>query len=127
MKSKSLILIGLSLFVVLTSSCNLIGHDDKTGKYGEDVYDGIYLQGIEDSWFVPCVNIEESWKPQFTESTFDAVWEALAEAETYKIFVRARGIPSEKGKFRGFFAEYDREFEIIEVIEARASDSGKCH
>lgn len=126
-KSYSLILMGLCVFALMISSCNLIGNDDKSGKYGKDVYDGIYLQGIEDSWFVPCVNVDESWKPIFTDESFTPVWNALNDSESYKLYIRVRGIPSKKGDYKGFFAEYDREFEIFEVLEARESDSGKCH
>lgn len=127
-KSNYSFLVILCLFIITVSSCSLINNDDRKIAEGKkDVYEGMYVQGIEDSWFVPCMNIDESWRPLFTGTTFDSVWKALADSESYKIFIRAKGIPSKKGEYMGFFAKYDREFEVIEIIKTRASDSGKCH
>lgn len=127
-KSKACFSFCLCLFVMAASSCDLIkNNNDKVDDENEGIYEGIYVQGIEDSWFIPCVNLDESWRPLFTETSFEPVWNTLTESESYRIFVKARGTPSKKGEYQGFFAQYDREFEIIEIIETRAFDSGKCH
>src|SRR5690554_1827827 len=114
-KSKAFLNLFFCSFVMAVSSCDLIHNNDKVEDEKEGVYTGIYVQGIEDSWFTPCVNLDESWRPLFSETSFEPVWNALTESESYRVFVKARGIPSKKGEYQGFFAQYDREFEIIEI------------
>ncbi|WP_234572748.1 hypothetical protein [Rhodohalobacter sp. 614A] len=125
-KSHTLFIIGFSFLAIVISSCNLINSDNKIEGNKEGVYEGIYLQGIEDSWFHPCIDEEESWRPLLTEETFAPIREALSDAESYRVFVKAKGIPSKKGKYEGWLTEYDREFDITEIIETRPTDSGKC-
>lgn len=123
--NRAVIFICGFIFIV-TSSCNLFNNDQKGVTYKEDVYDGIYIQGFEDSWFEPCIAVDESWKPIFTGTTFDSLSEGSEEGLFGKPYVRARGIPSKKGEYQGWHALYDREFEIKEIVEVRRSKSGKC-
>lgn len=109
--------------LIVTSSCDLFNNDQKVVANKEDVYDGIYIQGIEDSWFEPSIAEDESWKPLFTDSTFAPVFEVLADGSSNKLFIRARGVPGKKGEYKGWFAQYDRKFKIKEIVEVRQSES----
>lgn len=114
--------------LIVTSSCNLFSKNDVNDQDNianiEDVYDGIYIQGFEDSWFEPCIAMDESWRPLFTDTTFAQLQEGLAgDLLSSKPFIRAKGVPSEKGEYQGWFALYDREFEIKEIVEVRQSES----
>lgn len=96
------LLIGASFFMIATSACNLINHDHKIDPEKEGIYEGIYFQGIEDSKFVPCADNDESWLPRFESESFDRVWEVLAESESYRVLMKAKGIPSKKENTKAF-------------------------
>jgi hypothetical protein len=122
------LLISIISFFLLTS-CGLVNgnHDGIAGK--EDIYAGIYSQGIEDSWFRACINPKESWL--FTEVSDTTFYPTLFDKRKslnyshHEFYMELRGVPTKKGEYRGFFVNHDRGFEIKELIEMRvAKESG---
>lgn len=108
----------------LTSCSFFSGSDDLAGQAG--VYAGVYIQGIEDSFFEPCI-ADEVWSlVEIAGTTFIPQVTALVERGENPMYVQLRGVPSERGEYRGFFATYDREFSVETVEEVRVLREGDC-
>lgn len=127
MATNRLLISIISLFLLI--SCGLLSgdHDSIAGK--EDIYAGIYTQGIEDSWFRPCLNPKESWL--FTEVSDTTFYPTLFDKRKslnylhHEFYMELRGVTTKKGEYRGFFVTHERGFEIKELIEMRvAKESG---
>ena len=124
------------LLIVLLGSlagCSLFGTDDAfSGDPGDEVatVEGRFTQGFEDSPFHPCGYSGEQWLIIYEPD--DPVGRAFRErvtstlGEANPVYVRLRGAPGEKGRFPGFFIEYDRKFRLTEVLEVRAPRAGDC-
>lgn len=126
MKKIRIPLSGLLLLLMsfLVYSCSIFGSDDQEIVPGvEGTYTGIYSQGIEDSDFNPCIDRDESWQ---LNSEDPAVFSKINEAEGNPVYVKLRGIPSEKGEFMGFYVKFDRQFEVKEVIESKNLNKKNC-
>ena len=99
------------------------------GSASEQVYEGVYSQGIEDSTFEPCGR-SERWliAAGDTAAVRDFVRRAYDEAQQRHnpMYARLRGILSSKGSFPGFFVTFDRTLELTEVLEVRAIQESDC-
>lgn len=114
----------LLLLSTVVYSCNVLaGGDGDIKPNVERTYKGIYTQGIEDSSFNPCINREESWRLTINDDSF---YKKLSAVGENPVFVKLRGIVSEKGRYQGFFVTYDRTFEVNEVIEVTSTNKNKC-
>lgn len=110
---------------LLISSCGIFENDDADIVAGvEDVYAGIYTQGIEDSNFNPCIDQDESWQlVEIEDTTFIA---QLQEVNENPVYMELRGTPSEKGEFQGIFATFDRQFTVNEVVRVTSQAENEC-
>ena len=89
---------------------------------GTDVCRHLY-PGNEDSNFNPCIDREESWQLNVQDTTFGT---KLQKANGNPVYIKLRGVVSTKGEYRGFFAVYDRRFEVEEVIEVTSTKRKHC-
>ncbi|MBN2733168.1 MAG: hypothetical protein JXR26_12125 [Balneolaceae bacterium] len=112
------------LMSLLIYSCSIFGGDDPEIVPGvEGTYTGIYSQGFEDSDFNPCIDRDESWQ---LSSEDPAAFSKINEAEGNPVYVKLRGIPSEKGEFMGFYVMFDRKFEVKEVLFSKSLNEKNC-
>jgi hypothetical protein len=107
----------ISLLILASCGLQNSSPDEIAGK--EDIYTGIYSQGIEDAWFRPCLNMKESWL--FAEVSDSTFYPALSDNRNGfdPLYMELRGIPTEKGKYPGIFTTHNRGFEIKEMIVIR--------
>lgn len=115
-----LLLLGLAL---TTPSCALLDGN------GEHTYEGFYNAGFEVSAFIPCGS-EEAWWITFHGNSsagqeFSDRYAQLIDEEYEPIYVRLRGVRSDKGAY-GHLGGYAREFELLEVIEMRHRREDDC-
>lgn len=93
------------------------------------VYAGTYSQGIEDSFFSPCVK-NENWLIKAEDEAIDSVFAArvlkVLALGANPMFVRLQGVPSLHGNYQGIFMRYDREFAVLGVIEVRPLRANDC-
>ncbi len=94
-----------------------------------DVYQGIYVQGFEDSPFEPCGR-SEKWLIAVGDTAAmqhfrERVLEVLKQGNN-PMYARLRGTLSPKGEFPGNFITYDRILELSEVLEVRVIQEGDC-
>lgn len=106
---------------LLLSSCGLLNNDDDPIAGVEDVYEGIYYQGIEDSYFVPCIDQEAIWGfDEVPESFYETLFEELFKNEGIRpLYLNITGTPTKKGKYNGFFISYERTLNVKELNEIR--------
>lgn len=102
-----------AMLAVFQFGCN--GDD---GEY----YVGFYSWGFEVSSFSPCGS-EEKWWTNGSDLVERYIMLDVDEYE--EVFVRLKGTRSELGEY-GHLGEYDREFEVTEVLEIREKQEGDC-
>jgi hypothetical protein len=110
-------------------SCGLFNSGDGPPTNTETEFVGVYAQGFEDSWFYTCDYDEEGWKPDFTEESFSqlrAFRESNSQNSSALTKLTIRGVLSKKGSYSGFFARYDREIQILEILDAEYVDETEC-
>lgn len=109
---------------LLFSACEILKNDSEDVGGKMDIYAGIYTQGIEDSNFNPCFNQDESW--QFLEIKDTAFVEKIMGVEGNPIYMEIEGTPSSKGEFQGFYATYDRQITVEEVVAVGSLQENGC-
>lgn len=116
----------LIFIVLLLSSCSHFSHDEDPIAGVEDIYEGIYYQGIEDSWFKPCIEPEKHWVFTDTPDSFNQI---LLDEYIHKgiqpVYMKLRGTPLKKSKLKGFFITYDRGFKMDDLIEIREAQQNQ--
>lgn len=121
------IYLGLFLLIVFTISCNSLDGSERDDLLNrEDIYQGIYLQGIEDVWFKPCKKHTEVWKPILTIEMVQTINPILFENWPANLYLTVKGTPTKKGEYKGFFTRYDREIEVIKIMDLQATKSDDC-
>ncbi|MDX1592199.1 MAG: hypothetical protein R3283_09555 [Balneolaceae bacterium] len=121
----------LILSFTFLQSCGLFNSDgDGLPINIEHEFMGVYAQGIEDSWFYPCdYDYDLGWKPEFTEDSFGQLqqfWESNDQNFGAFSLITIRGVLSKKGSYSGFFARYEREIEILEILSATPTEVREC-
>ena len=117
---------GLIIIALAVGGCSIFSSDDDEIKLAgkEDVYAGIYSQGIEDSSFKPCIAQNEVWKLINIEDT--SFIRQIIKFKENPVYVKLKGVPSEKGEFRGFFMTYDRQFTVQKVVHIGSLQENGC-
>ncbi|MGD8749448.1 MAG: hypothetical protein PVI44_13370 [Balneolaceae bacterium] len=116
----------LPLLCIWAFSCSIFGGGGggEPSPGVEGIYEGIYTQGFEDSSFQPCLVKDEVWKlVEIEDSTF---FSGLQKVGENPVYMKLKGIPSEKGGFLGFFVKYDREFSVQKVLRVASSNTINC-
>lgn len=119
----------LIVFLLLFTSCNIFNANDGLPTNIESEFKGVYAQGIEDSWFYSCTHGESGWKPVFSDSSFNQLhlfWEKRDPDGSPLLSLTIRGVLSKKGKYQGYFTQYERKIEILEIIEIEYTDDTDC-
>lgn len=138
MNTKICLLIAIAFF---SASCSQIQTTPDIPIQMETEFAGIYQQGEEMSLFRKCGSQEKWWvntksksiREKMQESVGEKMTEMLERRKRYgdefkypEFFVRVKGLVSEKGHF-GHLGQYDREFEITELIEIRSFAGNECN
>lgn len=113
-------------FYLGINSCNLVGDDSHAiipGK--EEMFSGIYTQGIEDSTFEPCINLDERWRFSEIQDTA-SFFSGLRNAEENPVYMEIRGVPTSNGEYQGFFLVYDRQINVKEVLSVTSLQDKDC-
>ncbi|GIV61364.1 MAG: hypothetical protein KatS3mg044_0230 [Rhodothermaceae bacterium] len=88
-------------------------------------YEGVVSFGFEVSLFQPC-GIDEGWWVRRDESgRLQAGYAERAEKPYDRVYARVVGIPGPRGRY-GHTGAYEREFDVIEVLEMRKEVPPSC-
>lgn len=119
----------LILSANLLFSCNTNNSGDAPPTNTEIEFMGVYAQGIEDSWFYSCEYEEPAWKPEFNEQSFGQLhefWENRDPDGGPFMKVRIVGVLSSKGNYQGIFETYDREIQILSILDIDYTEDTDC-
>ncbi len=115
---------GAVVSLILFVSCD----NDPVSPGHAAIYAGSYSQGIEYSIFKPCA-VGEAWMITFASDEVASrfmmrVLEVVGSSNP--MYTSLRGVPSEKGSFKGIFVTFDRQFEVTEILDAHELTLDDC-
>ena len=121
MNSTLLLLTILSL--PMLSGCS-IATDILGGS--DDTWEGRVAFGFEVSSFSPCSSDAQWWMTgggSYTE--LNDKYRDLGQTDYMPVYAKLKGTRSSKGRF-GHLGEYEREFEVVEVVDVRELKKDEC-
>ena len=104
----------------LLAGCSLLGAEEGT-------FEGLVAYGFEMSGFTPCDREEDWWVTGPASGELFERYTGVVEpgSEYAPAYARVRGEISRRGEY-GHVGAYDREIEVLEVLEVRAADAAEC-
>lgn len=123
------------LFGIILTTCDLFGGSDVDNLAGRnDVYPGVYTQGVEYGFFKPCIAEDEIWGfLPATENEVSSFIRKTWESELNPVYVELKGVPGKKGEFADNLPEnvccsitYDRQFILEETIFVEKKQEKEC-
>ncbi len=90
-----------------------------------DVWEGSFSYGFETVSFKPCGLAEQWWVTGDALQNLTQQYSQLTSKEYEPVYVRLRGKASELRTY-GHLGAYAREFQVAQVLEARARRAGDC-
>ena len=119
----------LLLCAGLLQSCGVLRSDDGPPVNTEIEFEGVYAQGFEDSGFQSCDYDEPVWKPVFNENSFGQLqefWENRDSNGGPLTRLRIVGVVTRKGTYRGIYVTYNREIQILDILDIEYTDNTDC-
>lgn len=122
MKTQTLVLISLGALALLA----VIAYSTYTVvKALPREYAGHLSMGFETSAFTPCAPGERWWVSGLGAELSER-YRAASKGQDYQpVFLRVRGRLSGTGRY-GHLGGYERELEVLEILELRAAQDGDC-
>lgn len=119
----------LILIASLLSSCGSNSSGEGPPTNTEVEFEGVYAQGFEDSWFYSCEYDNSGWKPVLNDESFGQLqefWENRDPDGGPLMRMQIMGVLSKKGTYRGIFAGYEREIQILDILQIEYTDDTDC-
>lgn len=122
MQAQTIALISVGALAVLSG----IGYFAfRTSQLWPREYAGHFSMGFETSAFTPCAPGERWWVSGVSKDMSER-YRAASQGQDYQaVYLRVRGRVSAAGRY-GHLGAYDRELQVLEVLELRPAQASDC-